>query len=260
MLRHTLVTSLCAAALLAACSNGGMTEPSTIAPTVATVAIPTTTMAVVTSTSTTSTTAVPAGTTSPPSTEVPTVTLSPDGPWTRVDSAPGVTTAGLVYELMPKLWVYLPTEIDLEHGITWTFNETDRPVIEAYLQARLVYFQSITSNPIDLDHPGWKQWYADGGAAYLDSLKERVRNGEIGSLDVGVVLRPSVLGEDRTEVDAIVVDCVLDGGVFLEADGSLAVGSTRGVSESGLGMRMHAAEGAWFVTQVGRQDDACLDF
>ena len=70
--------------------------------------------------------------------------LSADGPWTLVDSAPGVTTPGLVYELMPGLWVYLPVVEDIPNGITWTLNEEDRPIIEAYLQARLVYYLAVT--------------------------------------------------------------------------------------------------------------------
>ncbi len=254
MLRHTLVTSLCAAALLAACSNGGMTEPSTIAPTVATAAIPTTTMAVVTSTSTT---AVPAGTTAPPSTDVPTVRLSPDGPWTRVDSAPGITTAGLVYELMPKLWVYLPTEIDLEHGITWTFNETDRPVIEAYLQARLVFYRVTKVNPFDLNDPGWREWYTDAGASYTEMLSARSNRGEVFDLDAGIVLRPTVLGEGREDDAAIVFDCMLDGSVWRLPNGALGEGSTPGVIENGLGAAL-AVGGAWQVVRIADQPEACL--
>jgi hypothetical protein len=66
-----------------------------------------------------------------------TIQLSPDGPWRR-RLAPGITTPGLVYELMPGLWVWLPTEEDIPNGITWVLNEADLPIIEAYLQARLV--------------------------------------------------------------------------------------------------------------------------
>ena len=255
MLRHTLVTSLCAAALLAACSNGGMTEPSTIAPTVATVAVPTTTMAVVTSTSTTSTTAVPAGTTSPPSTEVPTVTLSPDGPWTRVDSAPGITTSGLVYELMPKLWVYLPTEIDLEHGITWTFNETDRPVIEAYLQAQRTYFEAGTTGVLDDDV--WNQFY-DSADRADDLMKVRLARGEHIEMESGVVLRPTVLGEDRSDMTAIVFDCTLDGSIYLTVGGDLADGSVWGVVETGRGFRLVRQDDRWLVVRTGTQPEACL--
>jgi len=246
---------MCAAALLAACSNGGMTDPSTIAPTVATVAPPTT---AVDDGSTTST--VPASTidSTTTSTVAPTLTLSADGPWTRVDSAPGVDTPGLFYELMPKLWVYLPTAEDLDHGITWVFNETDRPVIEAYLQARLVYFESITSNPMDLDHPGWTEMYADGGEMFLSSLRSRTDEGQVASLADGIVLRPTVLGEDRSDTTAIVFDCVLDGGYFALPDGALAPGSVRGVIASGVGYRLELIGSDWLVSDWGVQEDACL--
>jgi len=252
MLRHTLIPSCCAAALLAACSNGGMTEPSTIAPTVATVAAPTST----TAGPTTAPTTTVVDTTS--STVAPAVLLSPDGPWTRVDSAPGVDTPGLFYELMPKLWVYLPTKEDLDHGITWTFTEPDRPVIEAYLRARLVYFESITSKPMDLDHPGWSEMYADGGEMFLSSLRSRTDEGQVASLADGIVLRPSVLGEDRSDTTAIVFDCVLDGGYFVLPDGSLAPGSVRGVIASGVGYRLELIGSDWLVSDWGVQEDACL--
>ena len=42
------------------------------------------------------------------------------------------------------------------------------------------------------------------------------------------MLRPTVGGDGRTEVDAIVLDCVLDGAVRRNADGSIARGQYAG--------------------------------
>ena len=256
--RSTILVLAVAFVGLVSCDSGGSADPATIAPASSSPTDASTTA----SSSTTSSTTEPATTvvdTTAPAGSLPEgdIGLSPDGPWRLVDSAPGITTPGLVYELMPKLWVYLPVEEDIEQGILWTLTEEDLPIIEAYLQARLVYFQSVTSDPIDLDNPGWSEWYSDGGRTYLDNLTIRRNEGQVVDLDVGVVLRPVVIGDERTEVDAIVFDCVLDGGVFRSPDGSLAPGSALGVAPHGIGMRLRDVGAHWVVEQVGEQPNAC---
>ncbi|MDO8392721.1 MAG: hypothetical protein Q7V57_19770 [Actinomycetota bacterium] len=237
------------AGLLAACDSGGNAAPATLDTVVSTASVPASTTTVASEASTTTVAAtVPDGA----------VSLAADGPWTLVDSAPGVTDPGLVYLLMPGLWVYLPIEEDIEHGITWVLNDDDVPVIEAYLMARLTYFTAITTDPIDLDLEGWTRYYADGGEQYRVNLEGRRAQGQVGDLDVGVVLRPVVLGEDRSDATAIVFDCVLDGGVFRLPDGSLAAGSTPGVVPSGIGMRLLSTAEGWVIEQVGKQPDACF--
>jgi hypothetical protein len=252
MLRHrNLIALATASGLLAACSSSG-TVLTTVPPTSS-------------SSSSSSTVVVPssteAGTTvavsSTSTTVAPGIELSADGPWKRVDGAPGITTPGLFYELMPKLWVYLPTQEDIAHRILWTFREQDRPIIEAYLQARLVYFKAVTQRPMDLAAPGWTKWYSDGGASFLTPLAPRQQVGQIADLDAGVVLRPEVIGDERTDTTAIVFDCMLDGGVFRMPDGSLATGSSNGVAPLGLGFRMSVVSGAWKMGTFGSQPEAC---
>lgn len=75
-----------------------------------------------------------------------------------------MTKPGLVYLLMPGVWVWLPTVEDIPNGITWVLNEEDLPVIEAYLQARLVFYQSISASPMDFTLAGWDTYYVDGDA------------------------------------------------------------------------------------------------
>ena len=104
--------------------------------------------------------------------------LSPDGPWRRVDAAPGVRAPGLVYELVPSMWVWLPVQEDVRHGVTWTFNRDDRPVIEAYLQARITLARSTSALPIDYSDAGWSRFFLDGGAALQRILHIREREGE----------------------------------------------------------------------------------
>lgn len=240
--------ALIVACALAACDSGGNAAPDTLSTSPVTASLPATT------------------TTSPPETTgsvVPTtstpggIELSADGPWTRVDSAPGVTKPGLVYLLMPGVWVWLPTVEDIPNGITWVLNEEDLPVIEAYLQARLVFFRATGQDPIDLDDPGWTEWYADGGAEYARFLKPFRDRHEVFDTTDGVVLRPTVWGDERTDSTAIVMDCMLDGGVWRLPDGSLGSESTIGVSSSGLGARMLMDGSSWMVVTMSREPVAC---
>jgi hypothetical protein len=253
-----------AALLVAACADdtdgsGSGTLP-TAPPTAATTeTAPRTTPP--TSSSTTSTTS----TTGPPSTETTTGTLppgiiglSPDGPWTRVDSAPGITTPGLFYELMPKLWVYLPLEQDIENGILATFSQEDAPIIEAYLQARLTYYRATTQRPVDLADEGWARYYTDGGAAYRDQLTKHRDLDEMTDLDAGVVLRPEVLGDERSDTRAIIFDCLFDGAVWRLPDGSLGSDSTPGISTEGAAAIITFADDRWILDQISNQPDACV--
>lgn len=255
--RSTILMTTGLALALAACGSGGSAEPTSVAPTSSPPsALPTTPTTPTTDVSDPSTSVVE---TTVPATALPdgVIGLSPDGPWRLVDSAPGITTPGLVYELMPKLWVYLPLEEDLEHGILWTFTEPDRDIIEAYLQAELTYYRAITSDPIDLELAGWDDFYVDAEEAYFADLRPRRQEGQIADLAVGVVLRPQVIGDGRSDSTAIVFDCILDGGVFKMPDGSLAPGSVLGVVRYGAGARVELVDGAWLVAQVGSQPDAC---
>ncbi len=240
--------------LLVACDGGttappDLTEASTT-PTVPPTAAPSTTVA--------ATTTEEPSTTASPTTAPGTVGLSPDGPWTLVDSAPGVEGVGLTYELMPKLWVFLPTEPDPEHGVIWTFAEEDREIIEAYLLAMLTTYKSISSVPIDLDTSGWTEHFtADLADSVLPEYQSWVNADVHVDLDLGVVLRPIVLEDDRTESYAVLLDCVLDGAVLRNADGSLAAGATPGVAENGYAYALVLEDGRWKAANSNSEASAC---
>ena len=246
--------------LVAACTDGAGSDTGTL-PTAPPTAATTETAPRTTPPTSSSTTS---STTSQPGTSVPTVTLppgvvglSPDGPWRQVDSAPGITTPGLFYELMPKLWVYLPLEQDIANGILATFSQEDAPIIEAYLQARLTYYRATTQRPVDLADDGWGRYYTDGGAAYRDQLTRHRDLDEILDLDMGVVLRPEVLGDERTDTNAIVFDCLFDGAIWRLPDGTLGSDSTPGISTEGAGAIITFADGRWILDQIANQPDAC---
>ena len=234
--------AIAGALIVAGCDSGGSEQLDTIPPSSATVG-PLPTLPESSDVATTE----PAPTVTLPD---GVVGLSAEGPWTLVDSAPGVTTPGLVYELMPGLWVYLPVVEDIPNGITWTLNEEDRPIIEAYLQARLVYYLAVTSRPMDFSSEGWNDFYVDGGDRLKGVMEPRGAAGQMVDLVAGVVLRPTVGGDGRTEVDALVLDCVLDGAVRRNLDGSIAEGSTPGIAAVEVGATLRFVDGLWKVDRI----------
>ncbi len=255
--RGGLVAAVAALALVSCSSNDGNGAVATLPTLAETVAPPTSASS--STVASTSSTVVEVPTTSSSVTMAPGVVgLSPDGPWRLVDSAPGVTTPGLVYELMPKLWAFIQVEETDQSTYSWTLNEADRPIIEAYLNAQLTYFTAVTSTPINLDLPGWTDFYADGGKAYRPGLEERRGEGQVADLDLGVVLRPQVLGDERSSTTAVVAECMLDGGVYRLPDGSLANGSSHGVSERAVFSRMELIDNRWMVTEEGTIDGGCV--
>lgn len=183
--------------------------------------------------------------------------LSPDGPWRLVPSAPGVTGDGLVYELLPGLWAHLPLHEDIPAGVTWTLNAADVPLVEAYLQARRVFYLATETSPFRLDDPGWLRWYADRGAGFATFLAQRDRTGEVFAHEAGVVLRPVVLGDRRSDTTGIVFDCMLDGGVWRRPDGSLGADSVEGVVPNGVSTTVSMVDGRWTMGHLAAQPEAC---
>ena len=263
-LRSTLAAFIAVTAALAACDNGSAepVPPSDLSTPVATVTQP----PAPSSTSSPSTTVADtttSGATTTVATVKPTVPagapmLSPDGPWTLVDSAPGINSVGLVYELMPKLWVFLPTQEDRPNGYFWTFNELDRPAIEGYIKAMLTRYRSTDSVPATLDDEGWTLYFTPENAAIMmPPYQAKSDRGEYTDLDLGVILRPTVIEDNRTEEYTIVLDCVVDGAVLRNSDGTFAEGATPGVGEIGYAAGMLRVDGTWKLDQFSATNVAC---
>lgn len=264
MHRGSLLAVLLVAGSMTACDGGGTAAPAAptdLASSVVTAA-PLTTVLMTSTTLVVETTVSPTtvADTVPPTVTVPVgaPVLSPDGPWTLVASAPGINSVGLVYELMPKLWVFLPTQEDRPNGYFWTFNELDRPAIEGYLKAMLTRYRSTDSVPATLDDEGWDLYYTPESAAALRAAYQAISDqGEFTDLDLGVVLRPKVIEDERTDEYTIVLDCVLDGAVRRNADGSYAARATPGVVVNGYSAGMRMSGGGWRLDGFNNTGVAC---
>lgn len=249
MVAHGRYWLLVASVVVGACGAHPLAPPATLAPmkgvSDVALAVPTTAQVPASTAST-----MPGGSDSA-------AQLSAGGPWHLVDSAPGVRAPGLVYQLLPGLWAWLPVDENLRRGVVWTFTAADREVVEAYLQARLTIVRAGTTTPFGDDDPGWARWFLDGGTAFRSLLRERRQRGETYDLDRGVVLRPTVLGEERSADTAIVFDCVLDGGLWVRPDGSPGEGTRRGTYPTGVATRLRRVTGEWRIDHLTAQAEAC---
>lgn len=216
----------------------------------------TTTSTATTAASTTSTTG--ATTTVPAAVTTTTLALT-DGPWRVVSSVPQVVEPGLYYELdLPGLYAYFPTKVSVDDQVFWTMNETDRPIIEAYLQAQLTINRAMVSRPMNFDDPGWTLYFEDGGEVYQGKVLSALNDdGAALDMSLGYVLRPWVIEDGRTPSRATVVDCISDGSLLRRSDGSLAPGSVEGWAMYGVAASLALTDRTWKVATITSWDDAC---
>lgn len=258
-MHHTIwrpISTVALAFTLLACSDPGQTL-ETVAPTTSTATPPSS--AATTTTGAPSTT-VEATTTLTPTTAVSTAnTLAlTEGPWTVVSSIPEVTEPGLYYELsLPGLYAYFPEKINDGDPVFWTMNEADRPIIEAYLNAQLTINQSMLTRPMDFNLAGWDLYFEDGGASLQEDLRAWNESGQQLSMDLGIVMRPWVIEDGRSDTEVNVVDCINDGSTMRAIDGSLGPGSFNGWGRHGYWVNMVKVDGKWMVRNVGVWSDGC---
>jgi len=178
-----------------------------------------------------------------------------------VDSIPEVTEPGLYYELsLPGLYAYFPEKVNDDDPVFWNMNEADRPIIEAYLNAQLTINQAMLTRPMDFNLAGWNLYFEDGGAAMQQVLQPRSAAGLALDVDLGIVMRPWILEDGRSATTALVVDCVNNGSVLAQSDGTLAGTSSRGWGPNSYIASMVLVDGAWKLERLEDWEDACAAF
>lgn len=190
-------------------------------------------------------------------------TLRTDGPWHRISGSSHIATAGLFYELIPGVVAHLPVVTDVARGVRWILGADDVAVIEAYLSARLVFYRSASVDPVEIDDPGWARWYAgSGGDWYRQLLIDRRSEGRFLDIDPelgrDVLLRPEVLGDERSATHALVFDCVIDGSRFVD-EGAPSPTRPSAPDIVGIAARLDLIDGGWRVSEIGSTELACLD-
>lgn len=268
MKKHSIVLAVLTVAA-AACTGSSSSEPEVTAPPPATsgavtsgeVSTPLSTDDEPTP-ETTSTTSTAVGTTttevvdSQPQTNDG-VASAIDGP--RVDSVPGVDSPGEIVELLDGVWVFIPSEADPDDPNVVPPLAEDTEILAAYAEAQAAYHEQASQEPLDPE-PSARLEAAilDGGQLLAENiLRPQSEAGRHLDLSDGIVLRPVVIADPRSDTEAFIFDCQFDGTVFVDADGAPADGQARGVKEFPQIASLVRVDGRWIVDRLTRDERAC---
>ena len=213
-----------------------------------------------TPTSEASTTAGAPTTEPEPSTTVVDTGYLPENLGPIVDSVPGVNSAGEIVQLLDGVWIFVPKEADPADANVVPPLPEDAEILAAYAEAQSAYHRQASQSPLDpVPSEELQAAVADGGQRLAENVL--IPESEAGrhlDLSDGIVLRPVVVADPRSETEAFIFDCQLDGTVFVNADGSLPEGTTPGVQEFPQIASVIFQDGHWIVDRLTRDDRACV--
>ncbi len=172
-----------------------------------------------------------------------------------VDAAPSVRTRGDTRRLLEEgLYVHLAWEPDPDDPSVFTPLAEDVAILEAYVGAQLAYYRAALglSRP---DDPELDRFLIDGRTRFADAFAARAAAGLSLRLGSGVVLRPYVLGDQRTATTAIVLDCYLHDEQEVPVGAPAVPGPMR---TYGLVATMALVDGAWRLDRTGTEPGVCL--
>jgi hypothetical protein len=251
---------------MAACSGGRnevapisvVTAPPANPPVTTTTSVEISTTTAASAETTTSTTV--AETTS--TLEAETTTVAPEGPvfsdalGTKVATAPGVNTPGDTRQLLPEgLYVHIAWKGDPNDPSVFTVQPGDEPILEAYANAMLTFYTASLST-VTVDPVEFARYFVDAGDEYLVNFEEARAGGYVGSLGNGVVLRPYVLGDERTAASAVIFDCYLQNESYILREGG--VPELKPLEVTGTYASMALIGTTWKVDVIASEAAACL--
>ena len=174
---------------------------------------------------------------------------------TKVDSAPGVTTRGDTRKLLDEgLWAHIPWEIDPNDLSQLSVNPEDVPIIEAWVRDNVVYYRAAMGLTT-IDDPDFAKYEVAAGRGLETAFDDRKRRGVVLSLGSGAVLRPYVLGDNRTETTAVIFDCELDDEQEIPIGGAPTL---HPMHRDGQYATMVKVDGQWKVDKSGLMPSACM--
>jgi hypothetical protein len=173
----------------------------------------------------------------------------------KVDSAPGVRTRGDTRRLLDEgVFVHIAWEPDPNDASVFTVQPDDIAILEAYAMAQTTYYRAAMGQ-ITTDHPDFDRFIVGGGHGFDKAFQRRRSNGLTLSVGAGVILRPYVLGDQRTADSAIVLDCLLEDEQEIPIGGKPVPGTPE---PHNLVVTMTRVDGLWKLDLAGEQEGVCL--
>lgn len=216
--------------------------------------------------SSTDTTTAETPTTPPTSETEPSTTVDPapsdlpDDLGPRLDSVPGVDSAGEIIEIADMVALFIPSEPDDDDANVAVPLPEDVEIIVAYARAMTALYGQVTQDSIPVEPSEEMQaTFLDGGEKYSQNVfAPRNEAGEhlefFGDPDV---LRPVVLADPRSANEAFIFDCALSASRYVDADGALVDGQTPGTELAPLIVRLVRVDGGWIVDDIQDDERAC---
>jgi hypothetical protein len=198
--------------------------------------------------------------TSPPSSDLTSARYLPDELGMVVESAPGVDTPGEITELIDNVWFFVPSEGSPTDPNVVPPGPDDRDILVAYARAQAAYHEQASTDPVPVEpSANLSAAVLDGGTRLSENIfRPRNSAGQHLNLDQGIVLRPVVIADPRSDTEAFIFDCQLDGTVFVNSDGSVADGQVPGVKEFPQIASVVKRDGVWIVDRLTRDERACV--
>ena len=173
----------------------------------------------------------------------------------KVDTAPGVNTRGDTRRLLDEgVFVHIAWEPDPTDASVFTVQPDDIPILEAYAMAQATYYRAALGLTTT-DDPAFDRYIVGGGSRFLKAFEQRAAAGLKLSIGTGVVLRPYVLGDQRTDTSAVVLDCLLEDEQEIPQAAQPESGN---LNTYNLVVSMVLIDGRWKVDRSGEQEGVCL--
>lgn len=256
------VRALCAIAAITALASSCSTKSTKVEPT--TLAPSSSVVTAVATTATVTTTSAPSSTTAPTVTPTVAQTATVDST-TTVATAFAVGSASVVkvgeqwvVQLGPIPTVPLPSSTAPNPNVMHIVRPDDAPILEAYVRYITAINTAVAHPDADLSTLFEKVVTKTKFASVTASVGKHRAAGEILIVEHGVTVRPYVLGEPRTDAEATVYDCQLDGSYFVGADGKPLPGEQTGIRQYGNSARVVKVDGVWVVDETAQSGSACL--
>ncbi len=174
----------------------------------------------------------------------------------KVASAPGVNTPGDTRLLLPEgLYVHIAWQPDPNDSSIFNPTPEDIEILEAYANAMATFYRAFLTT-VTTESPDFATYFVDAGAGYEANFAEARDGGYVGSLGNGVVLRPYVLGDQRSDTTAVILDCYLQDEEYILRDGG--VPTLGALTKKSTLATMTKQNGHWQVEEIGSVVGACL--
>ena len=173
----------------------------------------------------------------------------------KVDTAPGINTRGDTRRLLTEgLYVHIAWEADPNDHSVFTVFPDDIEILEAYANAVTAYYRAAMTTR-STDSPEFEEFLIDAEAMFGPAFAEARNSGHVLDLGAGVVLRPYVIGDRRTDSAAVVYDCYLQDDSYVLSGEDKAGGD---LLPKGQIVTLAKVDGRWKVDGASAGGSACL--